>query len=291
MKFFDYNKLYHMKIEVNLNEIKELSINQLKDVIKIFNNKGINCWLDQGTLLGAIRDNDFLLWDDDIDLGIWKEDINQYPQIWNSFQESGYYVFHRKKLQAIRIETMSPDIGWRSIDINIYHKEGLDAVKYFEKRLDNKLSFILNKIFQFLDHIHFIKNGPDLRYKNISEQILHQNDSNNTEMILINMDDNRDKIFYSILSIIYKILFPKKVIQFFKHLIAQLKLYTCIEVITLKTPISFFKKLSNYRFLGINTLVPSPVNDYLCFKYGNDWKIPKTEDEWVFYQDDGAIEH
>lgn len=39
-------------------------------IIDIFDEKGIRYWVDDGTLLGIIRDGDLIPWDNDIDLGI-----------------------------------------------------------------------------------------------------------------------------------------------------------------------------------------------------------------------------
>jgi len=36
---------------------------------------GVVAWLDQGSLLGIVRDGRFLPWDGDIDLGVWYHDI------------------------------------------------------------------------------------------------------------------------------------------------------------------------------------------------------------------------
>jgi len=278
-----------MKVKVDLNKVRKRSVDLLYNVVTIFEEQGIKYWLDQGTLLGAIRENDFITWDDDIDLGVWKHDINSCPLIWDYFKKSGYYVFHRKKLQAVRIEAKNPEIGWRSIDINIYHRAGINAIKYFEKRLDNKFSSIFNKLFLILDHIQFIKYGPDLRYKNISDYIITNSGFNNSGIVYIDVKDSNGSLFYPILAIIYKNFVPNQLIRFLKHIISQAKLQTCIEIITLKTPISFFENPSKYNFLGITTAVPNPVNDYLCFKYGSDWLTPKNKNDWVYNRDDGAI--
>ena len=172
-------------------------------------------------------------------------------------------------------------------DFNKQKNEAVDI--RFEKRLDNKLSSIFNKLFFILDHIQSIKYGADLRYKNISDNIITNSGSNHSGIIYIDVKDSNDSLFYPILAIIYKNFVPDKLIRFLKHIIAQAKLQTCIEIITLNTPISFFENLNEYNFLGISTSVPNPVNDYLCFKYGSDWLTPKNKNDWVYYRDDGAI--
>lgn len=47
---------------------------RLVAIINLLNDNHICYWLDFGTLLGAIRDNDVILWDKDGDISIWQED-------------------------------------------------------------------------------------------------------------------------------------------------------------------------------------------------------------------------
>ena len=49
-------------------EYKPNAINLLKTTVNILNEFDINHFLISGTLLGFVRHNDFIPWDDDIDL-------------------------------------------------------------------------------------------------------------------------------------------------------------------------------------------------------------------------------
>ena len=49
-------------------EYKETAIQLLKDTISILDKYNINYFLISGTLLGYVRHNDLIDWDDDIDL-------------------------------------------------------------------------------------------------------------------------------------------------------------------------------------------------------------------------------
>ena len=52
----------------------ELAVRYLKEVKALFDEFGIEFWLDGGTLLGAVRDGKIIEWDDDIDLCMWNHD-------------------------------------------------------------------------------------------------------------------------------------------------------------------------------------------------------------------------
>ncbi|XP_051900040.1 fukutin-related protein [Pristis pectinata] len=48
-----------------------------KYVIKILESSGVRYWMEGGTLLGAVRQQDIIPWDYDVDLGIYLEDVEK----------------------------------------------------------------------------------------------------------------------------------------------------------------------------------------------------------------------
>ena len=49
----------------------------LLDIHNICIENNLKYWIEGGTLLGAVRDKDFIPWDDDIDLGMFEEDFEK----------------------------------------------------------------------------------------------------------------------------------------------------------------------------------------------------------------------
>ncbi len=56
----------------------------LIDFDKICKQNDIHYWLDFGTLIGAMRHNGFIPWDDDIDLGIFRKDYERIMDVVNN---------------------------------------------------------------------------------------------------------------------------------------------------------------------------------------------------------------
>jgi len=52
----------------------KIALQMLHDITDILDKYNINYWLDFGTLLGVIRENRILPWDDDIDISIFEAD-------------------------------------------------------------------------------------------------------------------------------------------------------------------------------------------------------------------------
>ncbi len=59
-------------------KIKEAQLDLLDELVRICEKKNINYCLIAGTLIGAIRHNGFIPWDDDIDVGMTRENYNRF---------------------------------------------------------------------------------------------------------------------------------------------------------------------------------------------------------------------
>ena len=59
------------------------------------------------------------------------------------------------------------------------------------------------------------------------------------------------------------------------------------DSIRIEIPNRFFTDLSTITFYGMEFKVPSPVEEYLEYRYGKDWRTPKRD--YIYYKDDGAI--
>lgn len=65
------------KRELSVDEVKKIEVSILDFVTEIAKRNGIKCFLDGGTLLGAVRHKGFIPWDDDIDVIVPRKDYRR----------------------------------------------------------------------------------------------------------------------------------------------------------------------------------------------------------------------
>ena len=64
-----------------LKKIHDLELMILKDFIKICDEHNLTYYMYAGSLLGTIRHNGFIPWDDDLDVIMFREDYERFKKI------------------------------------------------------------------------------------------------------------------------------------------------------------------------------------------------------------------
>ena len=67
--------------EEQLSKIHEYEIEILEEIIRICEKHGIQYFSAGGTTLGAVRHNNIIPWDDDIDIGMLRPDYERFIRI------------------------------------------------------------------------------------------------------------------------------------------------------------------------------------------------------------------
>lgn len=75
--------------QLEINEIRKLQLDILDSVSEFCDKNNISYWLDHGTLIGAVRHKGYIPWDDDIDIGMLRED---YERFIKSYSADNYFV-------------------------------------------------------------------------------------------------------------------------------------------------------------------------------------------------------
>ena len=86
--------------EITDSQLRQLQLTQLeilKQIDKVCRRHHIAYSLYAGTLLGAVRHNGFIPWDDDLDICMSRNDYQRFLQIWENEQPAGYILQNKDK--------------------------------------------------------------------------------------------------------------------------------------------------------------------------------------------------
>lgn len=78
--------------KIALPEIQEIMIARLKEVIDFLDKNNIDYFATYGTALGAFRHKGFIPWDDDIDLGMTRENYNRFLKIAKQLENDHFII-------------------------------------------------------------------------------------------------------------------------------------------------------------------------------------------------------
>jgi len=234
------------------------SVDIFQKAVTILNQNKVCFWLDQGTLLGCIRENRLLPWDHDIDFGVWKDQVDRELLI-NCFMNLGF------QLENIPYEMdcihLLSNYG-KKVDITFYEIEGAMATVKWVAPVDGIFCRVIKMITNSLDD---------------SSKNLQPNQTQYFKRVIITMAN-------WIVHILPRSL-KKKLSIFFKPLVLK---YPTTKMVKFSIPLEILSHLKNIVFLDMNVKIPIESEKYLSLVYGNDWIIPKESFNW--WQECGGLE-
>lgn len=156
-----------------LRDIQMASFKILLEVDRVCKKNKIPYWIDYGTLLGAVRHKDFIPWDDDIDIGMLREDYDKFVKSFDKLtSDKNLYIklhFNAKRNSSV-IKVCHKQIDNVFVDIFPYDlytsKLNLDEKLALGKKLKKIQKQCLNKTPKNEQEKHaFLAEYADLRDK------------------------------------------------------------------------------------------------------------------------------
>ncbi len=245
-------------------ELKKIQLDILDCVALFCEKNNISYWLDCGSLLGAIRHKGYIPWDDDIDIGMLREDYEKFAQTFNESNTRyrfvcientpGFYVPHGKIWDTCTVLYEPDEKGYKGA-INI-------DVKVYDNAPDDDL--LVKKMYDKRDALRHIFNRKNL---------LTWDSSNSLKNILKHIR----KAFY-------RIVYPQDTI---KKMVKNAKQYAAHPTTRVGNFTSFVRMICNKRvfvsfidveFEGKTYKAPVGYDEWLTSFYGDYMKLPAEED-------------
>ena len=201
-KLYKKNKFVnkYLSKKIGLNEEKSKAIELLDKIYNIFNEYNITNFLMCGALLGLVRNNDFIPWDDDIDLIISSDIYKAIDIISEKYKNE--LVFEKISNHFIKVY-FSDVKSFPFIDLFIYEEDDSN-VYYFGKTWDKNKIFPLEKILFNDIYINIPKDstyclsrnfGDDYMIKIVSSKYNHRESHCHSYRVTVTMSEKYVYVF------------------------------------------------------------------------------------------------
>ena len=259
---------------LELDELHEVLFDALSYVDDVCKKNSIRYYLAYGTLLGAVRERDFIPWDPDVDLFMTRENYTKFCKVMENEQSDKYFLdtVERNPYSTSPLEGRVCIKG-TYIDLNIkdtvpLRKEiRIDIAPLDFSSLDQ--SFIIRrnekiKIYQkliFFKYQHTINKKRAISYLfDIVLKIMPYKTTLNRLLKLTKTSHDIDK----------------------NHYICLTAAYTCNKKKPLRNvyPAEWFGEPEYHMFHGREFPCPTEIHQFLRYFYGDDYMtpIPREED-------------
>ncbi|MCH8004331.1 MAG: LicD family protein [Nanoarchaeota archaeon] len=291
------------KIEtiIDIDELHKKAISMLKDVKKVLDKYRLVYWIEDGTLLGYMRNKKIISWDDEIDLGTYASKFPKIKDICNELNKKGYI----SKFAFDRLKIWKKDwkMGYINIDLHLWRLvNGHYVCDYHEEKKSIFSIFFRNmeRLERLLSCFNYKNKVEYYRFKNIAQVLLSNNINpkdwknirfvkgpyNRQESFILKnpkfyivSDPIKNVIsshfIYTIIKGLFKIL-PKTLIGKLHNTLNKLYKLKRYDYSLLKIPKHYFEHLSTINFYGIKFRIPKKSKGYLKDMYGDNWRIPNT---------------
>ncbi len=100
-----YENINGIKKEHNLNTLQQQELEILKEFQRICSENNLMYYMVAGSMLGAVRHNGFIPWDDDIDVAMPRRDYDKFLEIAPDLLASDYYLETPREREHVTISS------------------------------------------------------------------------------------------------------------------------------------------------------------------------------------------
>lgn len=265
----------------NIEKLHQVDLNITKEVLKLFEKHGLHYFMLGGTMLGAIRHKGFIPWDDDIDLGMPRNDYDKFLEIApKELPDHLKVVNYRTDSNYHYYITRILDTNTKVIEVRI----GNEAEKYTHASIDifpidgtpnNKL---LRKIYFF--RVMYHRALMSLCYKDSIDRARKR--SGSEKLLLAIMEKIPIEKFttaYKQKDRIDKLMrkYPVAESEFIGNLMGA---YRTREIV----PKDFYGKGKLYPFEDIQLVGLEKYDEYLTHTYGNYMQLPPEASRKIHFE-------
>ncbi|PIP81555.1 MAG: hypothetical protein CO113_14050 [Elusimicrobia bacterium CG_4_9_14_3_um_filter_62_55] len=229
------------------------------NAVDVMRSAGVPFWVEQGTLLGLIREGRLIPWDHDIDFGAWNAP-GAKDRIIQELCRHGFIV-----------EELGPEYGClhflktgsdMKIDVTLYSEsEGHARTTFLVQVSGWRLS--INRAAKLLGAEEPLDLLPKMRGHDwinkagvLSAHVLHHVPH-----------------------------FVRK--AFASPLLLLSKIFPCVMMCRWNLPAEFLLELRECVYGESRFLVPADDEGYLAFVYGKDWRTPRKN--WIWWKEVGGV--
>lgn len=246
------------------NQKENALIDLLRQVNDVLDKQNIEFWLECGTLLGAVRDGKFIPWEHDIDLGAWREKVpeNVKISVYKELCDRGFKVWIAENHMNIK---KGEDF---CADINFYRLNNNEAImpKSEPINVEGKFLSLFLKVLSVPYHYKVLPGQNIFREANFKKKFV---------------------IFIRIVLITISRILPFLLRKQLTIILSQIYKKMKFKDVSWVVPSDYFTNLYTMEFYGIEFRVPAKKEEYLAYRYGEDWHTPRKN--WVTNENDGTV--
>ena len=239
----------------------------LKEIDEICRKHGIEYYLAGGTLIGAIRHEGFLPWDDDADILMTRNNWEKFIRV---YQEGGFP--ENRVLEGTEINTDYHNVFGRYVDTT-------KTAIHSNQLTDDEPAGMIVDVFA----MDPVPSDPALQQRYLEDMALYSDLVNPNGQYSIRYEKNEKR--YHTCRFLMKLGMKNAVLRYLQKRMFSYKEEECEYYALRWAGFGFFSRKEMYgkpktaRFVDTELMIPAHPEEYLTWHYGLDWALVPPHDE------------